>query len=68
MSLDQAIEYLQSKATTNLKLAPPSNRTSNLILDATNNIRDKQKKLVRDAEPHESQIYAINVDDAVPGR
>ncbi|KAG2216388.1 hypothetical protein INT45_004806 [Circinella minor] len=68
MSLDQAIEYLQLKATTNLKLAPPSTRTSNLILDATNNVTEKQKKLVRDAEPHESQIYAINVDDAVPGR
>ena len=65
MSLDQAIEYLQSKATTHLKLAPPSNITRNLILDATNDVSEKQKKLVRDAEPHESQIYAINVDDAV---
>ncbi|KAI9270727.1 hypothetical protein BDA99DRAFT_328254 [Phascolomyces articulosus] len=67
MSLDSAIDYLHSKATTFIKLTPPSKTINNLLMDATSN-NHKQKKLVRDAEPHECQLYAINEDDAVPGR
>ncbi|KAI9492877.1 hypothetical protein BDB00DRAFT_825957 [Zychaea mexicana] len=68
MSLESAIEYLQSKTVPSVQLSPPAKTINDLLLDATNTKHNKRQTRIRNAEAHERQLWNMSGDDAVLGR
>ena len=64
MSLDSAIDYLLSKTHAHAKLSAQSKAIADWSLPS----RDSRHPFIRDAEPHECELYAINEDDFVSER
>ncbi|KAI8143885.1 hypothetical protein BJV82DRAFT_609766 [Fennellomyces sp. T-0311] len=64
MSLDSAIDYLRSKTDVAITLSAPSKAIDEWLQTSSEN----NNCFIRNAAPHERQLYAINENDAVPGR